>query len=408
MKNKSKTMRHWMVLIVCCGLTASSIGLCVNVVGVFYTPVSESLGILRGTFAMQSTLTMSGTAVGALFAPRVIDKWGIKRAIGSGALLAALSTILMAFANQIPVFYVLGIIRGLGSSLFSFVPVTMIINQWFHQKHGFATSIVLSFSGITGAVFSPVLTFCIDTFGWRNAYIVMGIIIFVFCIPAFICRFTFDPREDGYLPYGFQEEEVVLHKADLRRPLFNYRQWTFIALLVLSILVTLIAQITQHFPGFAEAIGHGSQVGAVMLSAGMMGNIFSKLIMGSLCDRLGAVKVVIGLITVNMFSMVLLITQSSSVLLMVAAFLFGSAYGVAAVGVTLLTRHFFGMENYGKAYPLISFGANFGGAFALSLVGYIYDFTGSYYYAFCIGLALNIVNLLLIWSAVMSQKRQLN
>ena len=39
----SKSSKHWLVLIVCCGLAASSIGVSINSSGVFYTPVSTSL-----------------------------------------------------------------------------------------------------------------------------------------------------------------------------------------------------------------------------------------------------------------------------------------------------------------------------------------------------------------------------
>ena len=41
--------KHWSVLIYCCGLAAASIGISINSSGVFYTPVSKSLHILRGT-----------------------------------------------------------------------------------------------------------------------------------------------------------------------------------------------------------------------------------------------------------------------------------------------------------------------------------------------------------------------
>ena len=52
----SKSSKHWLVLIVCCGLAASSIGVSINSSGVFYTPVSTSLGIMRGTFSMHMTI----------------------------------------------------------------------------------------------------------------------------------------------------------------------------------------------------------------------------------------------------------------------------------------------------------------------------------------------------------------
>lgn len=48
--------KHWSVLICCCGLAAASIGISINSSGVFYTPVSKSLHMLRGTFSMHMTL----------------------------------------------------------------------------------------------------------------------------------------------------------------------------------------------------------------------------------------------------------------------------------------------------------------------------------------------------------------
>ncbi|MCF2653084.1 hypothetical protein [Anaeromassilibacillus senegalensis] len=45
---QQKTIRHWLTVIACCGLAASSIGICTNAMGVFYTPVSEALGVGRG------------------------------------------------------------------------------------------------------------------------------------------------------------------------------------------------------------------------------------------------------------------------------------------------------------------------------------------------------------------------
>lgn len=51
--------KHWSVLICCCGLAAASIGISINSSGVFYTPVSKSLHMLRGTFSMHMTLFFS-------------------------------------------------------------------------------------------------------------------------------------------------------------------------------------------------------------------------------------------------------------------------------------------------------------------------------------------------------------
>ncbi len=66
--------KHWSVLIYCCGLAAASIGISINSSGVFYTPVSKSLHILRGTFSMHMTLFSLATAIMSLFVPKTISK----------------------------------------------------------------------------------------------------------------------------------------------------------------------------------------------------------------------------------------------------------------------------------------------------------------------------------------------
>ena len=37
----NKSYKHWMIVFFMCCLAASSIGLCTNAIGVFYTPVSK-------------------------------------------------------------------------------------------------------------------------------------------------------------------------------------------------------------------------------------------------------------------------------------------------------------------------------------------------------------------------------
>ncbi|MEI3385134.1 MAG: hypothetical protein V8R62_05730 [Faecalibacillus intestinalis] len=66
-------------LINCCGLAAASIGISINSSGVFYTPVSKSLHILRGTFSMHMTLFSLATAIISLFVQKSIKNFLLKR-----------------------------------------------------------------------------------------------------------------------------------------------------------------------------------------------------------------------------------------------------------------------------------------------------------------------------------------
>ena len=73
--------KHWLVLVCCCGLAAASIGISINSSGVFYTPVSKSLHMLRGTFSMHMTLFSLATAIMSLFVPKIYEKFAFKKVL---------------------------------------------------------------------------------------------------------------------------------------------------------------------------------------------------------------------------------------------------------------------------------------------------------------------------------------
>lgn len=380
MKNK----KHWIVLAVCCGLAASAIGVSINSSGVFYTPVSKSLGMMRGTFSMHMTIFSLVTAIGALFIPRIMKKVSYKILLSVSVGIAVIATGAMAYARTVPAFYILGAVRGLSTGMFSIVPLTMIINNWFEKKHGLATSIVFGFSGLAGSICSPILSRCIETFGWQTGYLIKATIILGLCLPAVIYPFHIDPQKDGLMPYGLKEKKET---ESLSQPSsFHFMTIAFISFFIFGLLCSCITSITQHLPGYGESIGYNVSVGAMLLSAGMVGNIVSKLIIGALSDAVGAVKATITMIVANVMGIILLMIGSSSWLLVLGAFLFGSCYSIGAVSLPLLTKSFFGGEHYATVFPTISFASNLGAAISLSMVGYIYDFFGSYVYAFIIAL----------------------
>lgn len=178
-----KRKEYIWILMIACGLAASSLGICSNSVGVFYAAVSEDLGVLRGTFAFHATLSLMSTAVVALWVPWLSKRFPFKPIMIAGILLSAGATALMSVARSIGMFYVLGVLRGVGVGLYSTVPITMLVNQWFQKKNGTAIGMALSFSGLSGAICSPVLSTVIASSGWEIAYLVMSGLVLVFSLP---------------------------------------------------------------------------------------------------------------------------------------------------------------------------------------------------------------------------------
>ena len=392
---KNKSLKHWIVLICCCGIAASSIGACINTVGVFYTPVAESLNVLRGSVALQATFMTIAIALVSLLAPRLMHRVNFKVLLLIGALFAGGSTILMSMISSMVLFYILAIIKGIGSAIYNSLMITTILNNWFKEKIGIATSICLSFSGVAGAVLSPVLTSVINASGWRMGYVVLGIITFALVVPAIVYPFHLNPVDDNLLPYGATEEKKKV-SGFMPESNFKATEFAFIAFMIMAILYTSITSLSAHLPGYATSIGISSSVGALMLSCTMVGNIGTKLLIGILADKLGAIKSVIVMTITTALAILMIMFIHADFALLAASVIFGSIYSIGAVGLSLLTKQFFGANNYTKAYSIVCFGTNMGAAFSATAIGYVYDFFGSYNYAFMIMLAFLVLNLVIL------------
>ena len=403
---KSQNARYIIVLFCCCLMAASSVGVFTNSVGVFYTKVSSDLGVGRGTFALHATLCSLVMGFLCPLTAKLMKQVPFKVLVTGGSLMAAGATVLMSLARNVWIFYLLGIIRGIGLTTFSLMAVTTLITNWFHEKHGLAMGIALSFSGLAGAVFSPLFSHLIETSGWRASFLYMGIIGFALTLPAMFLL-SYDPEQEGRVPYG----ESTSNRLSEGTSKASDPQKIWIPAMVLLSLMTLlhtsVTGIAQHFPGISEWRGFGTSIGAVMVSAGMIGNIVSKLVIGSLSDRIGPFKASICMIMVNAFSMTgLLLIKDMPYAAVGLAFFYGTVYSVGAVGIPLLTRKLFGTENYSSAYSIITIFTSVGSASALTIIGLIYDLTGGYTGALAGALSIDLINLgILIVLMRMYQKK---
>src|SRR5690625_2372564 len=314
-------------------------------IGVFYSPVSESLGILRGSFAFHSTITMIVIGIVSLFIPPIIDRFGWKSTVAVALILVVIGTSGMAFTSSLIGIYILGALRGIGAAFFALVPMAMIINNWFYEKNVLAMSIASGASGVSGMLFAPMFASIIARFGWRTAFIVMGALLFVMLLPVFLVPYQLRPEDEGLAPYGYQEASVSQGskqsltsngKLQLRDVMTS-----FLAMLVFSLLLTNVIGINQHLSSHGEAIGMSLQLSGIILSAVMLGNVVFKLITGPLSDAIGSVQSSVLMIIINTLGLVLLIFSRSAYLTIFASFLYGFIFSVSSVAKSLLIIRFF-------------------------------------------------------------------
>ena len=93
--------RYWYIItaVLCCGMAAASLGLCVNAYGVFLTPVSEALHVTRASVSLHATLFSLAAGFMAPAVNALIPRTGVRKLLFGGVLLTSLSTAGMALAS---------------------------------------------------------------------------------------------------------------------------------------------------------------------------------------------------------------------------------------------------------------------------------------------------------------------
>ncbi len=372
--------RHLLVLIAMCGLIASGIGLVTNVSGLFFTPICEEFGILKGEVSLMLTICNIALAIGGLIVPRVLSEKTLRPLLIVATVALATSTAALALCGSIMPMYALCVIRGLSAGLVTFVFVTTVLNKWFVAGIGLATSIAMGCSGIAGAVFSPVVNALIGSVGWRMGFVVLGVLTVVLNLPAILLLPSLEPETSGLKALGADEQAVAQDAPaqESRDQAIPINPTVFVAIIGFALITSAITALPQHFPGLAETYALGAAVGASMLSVCMVANTVGKIGLGALIDRVGTrISVILYAALVAAGLVMLLITRTSSTLI-VGAVLVGLSYALATVGISMITRDAFGLANYGKTYPTMSLSGNIANAVFSSVVGFMYDFTGGY------------------------------
>ncbi len=197
MKNKTLKPKKfdycWVIAIICFLSICISLGFCSSGSAMYLTAITDALNFKRGAFSISDTLRFVTTSVTNLFLGFLIAKFGTKKLMCFGYIcLMAFSTI-RASATQLYMFYISGILLGLGLTFTSTSMMSVVVNRWFHKNKGTITGLILSANGLGGAVavqiLSPIIFEPGNPFGYRNSYhVVTAILAVVFILVLIFFR----------------------------------------------------------------------------------------------------------------------------------------------------------------------------------------------------------------------------
>ncbi|MDO4537160.1 MAG: MFS transporter [Coriobacteriales bacterium] len=381
---------HLLILVSMCSLLAAIIGLLTNVQGLFFTPIAEELGVLKGEVSLTITIASVCSGIGGIFAPRLFKLVKMRVLTAIMCMVICAATAASGICHSIMPLYLLSAVRGFASGITGMVFATTILNNWFEANIGLVTSIAVGCSGISGSVFSLLMSGVIQASGWRAAYVVAAAIVALLMLPAVLFVPTLTPQESGLLPHGAQEPLYVEASTKAQANAMPIHAGLFALVFLYAVFSHGPAGISQHMPGLAESVGLGAGVGAAMLSASMVTNTVGKIAFGALSDAWGARRTIIIFCAVASSALVALMLAHTPGISVVASAAYGFTFATNTVGITMLTRDVFGVVNYSRVYPIVVFGASLAYSALTAAYGFMYDFTGSYILPLIVALAMAV------------------
>ena len=143
-----------------------------------------------------------------------------------------------------------------------------------------------------------------------------------------------------------------------------------------------------HIVPYATGLGFSNVGAAIILSIIGGVSLGSRLVIGSLTDRLRAKTAAVICLALITAAMVWLQFADSLAKLYIFAVILGLGYGGLSCVQSLLAVEMFGLSIVGVMTAIFSFSFNVGGSIGPFLAGYVYDVKGSYHWAFLAGIVI--------------------
>lgn len=378
-----------------------------NSAGIFYTPVTEDLGIGLGPLAMYVTVYFFVTTFTYPLVARILPKYNINIVLSVSVGIVCVAMALMSTYTNVWQWYFSGALYGIGGAFIFVVAATVLIENWFDKKRGLVLGITQCCSGIGGAIFPIVGTLMINAMGWRATYLVLAIVAAVLVLPWTMFVFKFRPEDIGLKAYGYVEEEgaesedIEYPGVPARKALITVAFW---AIFLYGGVEALMSGYNTHLPGFAVAIGLGNVFGSELLSMAQVGYIVMTIFMGWLTDKIGIVIPTFITLLITALSLFGFAVCTTEVPLITCAFFFGMNSVIITITVARLIEFIFGRRDYTK---ILSYTRMSGciAAFGSSAIGFVYDATGRFDISFYAGVVIIGICAVLVVIALANKKK---
>lgn len=401
MSKKGKRIHYaWWIAVACCAIYAGSVGIIVSCAGLFYKSVSTELGIGTADIVFYTTIMYLVITITLPFAGKIFSLFDMRLILSIAALTASLAFGLMGTYTSVYQFYISGVLLGISNSFLIYGAVPLIINNWFKVKMGTVLGLSMTFMGIGGAIFAPIAGYLIETIGWRESYMVLGLIVALITLPFTIFIIRKNPIEKNMTAYGAGTIELS-SKKEVQETGISFNQaiksFSFYSIFIFTGFLGLVVTVSFHIPNHLQSEGFSTTFAASVVTCVMIGQTSGKFILGWLNDKVGIMITNIVGIGSGMIGIFLILMSGSigTIFLYIGGLAFGIGYSTSTLLPPFMIKDVFGNKDYASIYSIIMASSTLAIAAGTTIFGFVYDITQSYYAVFLGVLAIQTFSILL-------------
>ncbi len=377
-------------------------------------PLTEDLGVSRGTFSLLRTGEIIIAGALAAFVGQLLDRSGGRWPMALGALGAGAGFLLLSLVREFWQFLLLRwALIAIGGTFMCSIVVTVTISRWFVRKRGRAIAIATLGQGVAKVSIPLFAASLFVWLGWRGTWAVFGLLTLILVVGPALIFIRRSPEDMGLKPDGLSESltsggisgeerravseprastvEVVWNRAELLRS----RSFWLIAL-TYGVANVGVTGLNLHVFAYVSDIGYPAIVAGTVLSVIAFTQLSATLFWGFLSERVDIRKVTTLMFLVQAVGLALAIATERLAPLYAGFSLYGIGLGGSQVLQELIWASFYGRLSLGAVRGLGVVVTYFFAAAGPPFFGYLFDLTKSYLPSFVIFTVALMVSALLI------------
>ena len=367
---------------------------------VFFVALLEEFGWSRGATAAAFSISSVMQGVLSPVVGMLVDRLGPRRIMLGGAVVLGVACVLASRIGALWSLYaVIGVLAATGLCAVSWVPSGTLIARWFAERRGSMLGLAFSGMGAGVLVMGPLSQWLITAYGWRAAYVVLGVATLAVLLPLI----WFGVR-DAPVAAAPKRGEAEPRPTPARRDIGDALRTTAFWALFFAYLCTPLAVFSVVTHSVAFAVDHGF---ARLFVAGIFGltgllSVAGRILFGVAADRIGrapAATISYGCTALGTLCLLGLELWPHAAALYAYALFFGLGFGARGPIITAMASQIFPGRRFGVIYGILSVGNGIGGGVAPWFGGFVHDVTGSYRIAFVIAVGFCAIGSACFWLA---------